>query len=49
MEDGVIASNDSGIVLPSNKGKFLKNYTTETWARRYTQKLGLDTYLYVRA
>lgn len=49
MEDEVIASNDSGLVVPGNKGKFFKNYTTETWARRYTQKLGLKTYLYARA
>ena len=48
LEDGVIASNDSGIVRPENKGKFLQNYTLSTWVARYQNKLGLSVIIYRR-
>jgi hypothetical protein len=40
MGDGVIASNDS------NTGKFIKNYTLETWTRRYAGHGGLPVLMY---
>jgi len=42
-QDNVIASNTSfGI----NKGKFLENYTTESWIRKYKEKQSMPIYLY---
>lgn len=43
MADGTIASNTSYGV---NKGKFIKNYTPQTWKERYQKKLGLEVHLY---
>jgi hypothetical protein len=40
MEDGVIASNDS------NSGRFLKNYTLDTWRRRYVNHGDLPVLMY---
>lgn len=40
MEDMTIASNDS------NTGKFMKNYTLNTWMERYGKKGGFKSYLY---
>lgn len=40
MEDGTIASNDSAT------GKFIKNYTLDTWARRYVDKGGFKIYMF---
>lgn len=40
MEDGIIASNDS------NTGKFLKNYTLDTWYKRYVEKGGFKIQMY---
>lgn len=40
MEDMTIASNDS------RTGKFIKNYTFETWYERYVTKGGYQIYLY---
>jgi hypothetical protein len=35
LNGGVIASNDSGIYVPANKGKFVKNYDLQSWKARY--------------
>lgn len=40
LRDGVIASNDS------QTGKFLKNYTLDTWKKRYVDKGGFKIYLF---
>lgn len=46
LENGSIASNDSGIHTPTNKGKFLVNYTFFAWCRYYSIKQGLPVYIY---
>lgn len=40
LADNVIASNDSA------SGKFLKNYTLDTWSARYVDKGGFKIYMY---
>lgn len=40
MTDNVIASNDSA------SGKFLKNYTLDTWRKRYVDQGGYKIYMY---
>lgn len=40
LADNVIASNDSAT------GKFLKNYTLDTWSARYVDKGGFKIYMY---
>lgn len=40
LDDNVIASNDSA------SGKFLKNYTLDTWRQRYVDKGGFKVYMY---
>lgn len=40
LDDGVIASNDSAT------GKFIKNYTLDTWQKRYVEKGGFKVYMY---
>lgn len=47
MEDGTIASNDSGIVVPSNRGKFIKNYTWETWVRQFQERQKMPVRIFV--
>ena len=42
LTDNVIASNDSAT------GKFLKNYTLDTWRERYVNKGGMKIYMYKR-
>lgn len=43
MDDGTIASNTS---FGLNKGKFIKNFTYQTWVERYRNKLKLEIHLY---
>jgi hypothetical protein len=40
LEDGLIASNDS------RTGKFIQNYTLNTWQARYRDKQGMPIYLF---
>ena len=45
MNGGTIASNDSGIVRKENKGKFLKNYSVDTWKKSFSKR-GFPTLFY---
>lgn len=47
-ENGIIMSNDSGVANRANKGKFLANYTIETWTDRYRTRNGMPVYLFKR-
>lgn len=42
LDDNVIASNDSGT------GKFIKNYTLDTWQKRYADQGGFKLFMYKR-
>lgn len=42
LENGVIASNDS------RTGKFLKNYTVDTWNAYYKDKLAFPVYYFIK-
>lgn len=42
LKDGVIASNDS------TTGKFMVNYTLDSWTKRYKKQGGLPIFLYKR-
>lgn len=47
LNDDLICSNDSGLTVPTNKGKLLINYTVETWKKHFEGK-GLSTRYFIK-